>query len=606
MKLSKLYGSDIRFKNITFNLKGLNVIYADVISKPKEKKNSHDLGKTKLSELIDFLFLKEIDQKHFLLKIKDRNDKSIFDDQIFYLELLLNDGRFLTIKRGVKNNTKISFAISQIRSFDFKPPNQWEYEDLPIKKAKKILSNYLKLDFFQQKEKYDFRKAISYCLRTPPADYNDVYQLYKFTKGKDKDWKPFVFDLLGFNGDLLLEKYENDLARDDIKKKIDYLKTRYEIKVEDRDDYIAQLKLEEEKISEIEKKIDSFNFFERDKELVLKGVEEIESQIGELNSLSYNINYDIDRLRKSIKNNFSFDIEKVEKIFKESELYFPEQLKEDYSALLDFNYKLTLERNKLLKQTLNEKEIELKEINAQLEELNKNKEDLIFFIQDTDSFRKFKHYQKELVKIEAGLFEIKEKIYSIDEILKEEEISNNLYKDIEGTVKELKEIYQHTENNSKYSLIRNNFSTYYKKIMNEEARLSWKINKEGNVEFVPPKVHSQIEKQKITAKDEGTTYKKLLCVAFDLAILSTYNDESYFRFVYHDDVLSQQDNGIKTRLLDLIKEINASKDLQYILSVIKSDLPLDQEDNVIYFDDNDIILKLHDNDKTGTLFGFEF
>jgi uncharacterized protein YydD (DUF2326 family) len=142
--------------------------------------------------------------------------------------------------------------------------------------------------------------------------------------------------------------------------------------------------------------------------------------------------------------------------------------------------------------------------------------------------------------------------------------------------------------------------------MNEEARLSWKINKEGNVEFVPPKVHSQIEKQKITAKDEGTTYKKLLCVAFDLAILSTYNDESYFRFVYHDDVLSQQDNGIKTRLLDLIKEINASKDLQYILSVIKSDLPLDQEDNVIYFDDNDIILKLHDNDKTGTLFGFEF
>lgn len=32
MKLSKLYCNDERFKNIKFNLKGLNVIYADVKS----------------------------------------------------------------------------------------------------------------------------------------------------------------------------------------------------------------------------------------------------------------------------------------------------------------------------------------------------------------------------------------------------------------------------------------------------------------------------------------------------------------------------------------------------------------------------------------------
>jgi uncharacterized protein YydD (DUF2326 family) len=57
---------------------------------------------------------------------------------------------------------------------------------------------------------------------------------------------------------------------------------------------------------------------------------------------------------------------------------------------------------------------------------------------------------------------------------------------------------------------------------------------------------------KETAKDEVNTYKKFLCVAFDLAILCSYNKESYFRFVYHDDVLSQQDNGIKTRLLALV------------------------------------------------------
>ena len=40
MQLSKLYCNNKDFKNITFNLNELNVIYADVKSDLKEKKNS--------------------------------------------------------------------------------------------------------------------------------------------------------------------------------------------------------------------------------------------------------------------------------------------------------------------------------------------------------------------------------------------------------------------------------------------------------------------------------------------------------------------------------------------------------------------------------------
>ncbi|WP_072998652.1 DUF2326 domain-containing protein [Mariniphaga anaerophila] len=94
--------------------------------------------------------------------------------------------------------------------------------------------------------------------------------------------------------------------------------------------------------------------------------------------------------------------------------------------------------------------------------------------------------------------------------------------------------------------------------------------------------------------------------AFDLSILSTYNPESYYRFVYHDDVLSQQDNGIKTRLLKLVDELTKQLNLQYILSAIKSDLPVGNDDMPIKFDEKDIVLKMHDKDSTGTLFGFEF
>lgn len=65
MQLSKLYSNKDTFKSIKFNINGLNIVYAEVKSELKEKKNSHDLGKTKLSEVIDFMLLKEIDKKHF-------------------------------------------------------------------------------------------------------------------------------------------------------------------------------------------------------------------------------------------------------------------------------------------------------------------------------------------------------------------------------------------------------------------------------------------------------------------------------------------------------------------------------------------------------------
>jgi uncharacterized protein YydD (DUF2326 family) len=606
MKLSKLFCNIKGFKNITFNLNGINVIYADVVSKVEEKKNSHDLGKTKLAELIDFMFLKGIgnQKKHFLFKIVNSSGESIFQKYVFYLELLLNSNKFLVIKRGVENNTKISFSLNEKRITNYAIPLKWDFEDISIKKAKGIFSEYINLDFFCNK-KYNYRKAINYCIRLQ-GDYNDVYKLSKFSSGNDIDWKPFMFDLLGFNGRILTKKYENDKQREDIKNFTESLKKEYSIKVEDRDDYVAQLQSFENDSFKIVSQIDKFNFYEQDKELIKKGINEIETSISSLNSESYTLNYEISKLQSSINNNFYFNLEKVNKIFEESKIYFPDLLKKNYEDLLLFNNKLTNERNKLIKESLIKKQKELIEINNNLYKLNKQQEELLSYLQDTDTFRKFKTLQKDLVKIEGQMFSLKEKIRNIDVIIQKEDDSNKLLKEIEGTVSELRKMFQNTENNIRYTEIRNNFSIFYKRIMDEDARISWNINSKNNVEFVPPKVHGKGIEKKETAKDEGNTYKKLLCVAFDLAILCSYNQESYFRFVYHDDVLSQQDNGIKIRLLDLLREIGKTFDLQYILSAIKSDLPYGENDKIINFNNEEIILKLHDKDKSGTLFGFEF
>ena len=603
MQLSKLYTNQLSFKNIKFNLNGLNVIYAEVKSELKEKKNSHDLGKTKLAELIDFLFLKEIDRRHFLLKIK-KGGKSIFEDYVFYLEVYLNSGKYLTIKRGVSENTKISLSIHEQSTNGFTPPSTWEHEKLAIKKAKNTLSEFLALDFFHSKP-YNYRKAISYSLRKQD-DFKDVYKLNKFSAGKDIDWKPFMFDLLGFNGELLRLKYQNDAKVDNVKEFVKNLKSEYSVKVEDRDTIVAEKSIIESDYQEIEQQIDRFNFYEQDKKLIKEGIEEIENEISELNGISYQLNYEIEKLQSSIRNNFSFDIKKVIKVFKETETYFPENLTADYDELMDFNRKLTTERNKLLKATLRTKSEKLSGINSQLYDLNKQKEDLLSSLTDSDTFSKFKTYQKELVKVEGQLLKFQEKLQTIDKIISKEKDIDTLKDKIKSTIKQLKKTFQKTDENDKYKLIRGNFTRFYKSIMDENALLSWNINTENNVEFIPPKVKSKQDQNEDTAKDEGNTYMKLLCVAFDLAILTAYNKESYYRFVYHDDVLSQQDNGIKTRLLELINDLLKVYAFQYILSVIKSDLPVNSDDNFIEFTDEQIVLKLHDKDPSGTLFGFEF
>ncbi len=387
---------------------------------------------------------------------------------------------------------------------------------------------------------------------------------------------------------------------------IDSLKNDFSVRVKDRDEIVAEKSIIETEFKEVEEQIDRFNFYDQDKKLIEQGIGEIENKIGILNNDSYRLNYEIEKLKASIKNNFSSDIEKVKKVFEETKIYFSEQLTTDYNELITFNNKLTSERNKLLKDTLKIKDEELKGINEQLININQDREKLLSHLTDSDTFSKFKNCQKELVKVEGKLLKFQEKLNVIDNIISKEKEIDVLHNEIKDTIETLKDIHQTTDKNVKYSNIRTDFTKYYKAVMNENAVLSWNINSNNNVDFVSPKVKSKFDNKIDTAKDEGNTYMKLLCVAFDLAILTTYNHESYYRFVYHDDVLSQQDNGIKTRLLTLIAELTKKYQIQYILSAIKTDLPVDLEDKPVEFSNQDIVLKLHDKDSAGTLFGFEF
>lgn len=587
MKLSKLYCNK-KFKNIIFNTQhgGLNAILAEVKDKSVGK-NQHNLGKSKLVELIDFLLLGKIQKKESYWLTKH----AIFNDYEFYLEILLNNGKYLTIKRCVSNNTKICFKLNETTSNELNLYSDWDDTDLPLEKAKDKLNQLMGITFCQ-KHDYDYRNIIGYSLRGQD-DYDkkreSIFQLAKF-KGKDKYWKPVIFSLLGFDGKLLREKYDTEeLIANEIKL-INEKAKDLDVKNEERDDIVGKMQLKEQEKEKLDKNLAVFDFYQKDKETIIELVVTIENSIAELNNELYQIEFDIQKLEQSIKNKFSFDLNKVEEIFKEVELYFPSALRKNYEQLIDFNKKITSERNEQIRATLIEKQHERAEIQQKLVVLNDKKKQYAELISDTTIFKKYKSYQQELIKIEADLIHFKYQLESLDMLdNKRKETENKKNNELKNIIDSLKLIQSKTSDNKNYMNIRSLFAEFVKAILHETGYISVSLNKNNNINFEC--------KFTASAQDEGNSYYKLLCVAFDLAILTHYAKESYLRFVYHDDVFSQFDNRIKRSLITSIREVCYQHDIQYIFSAIQDDIPTE-----FYFDTDEVILKLHDNDDSGKLF----
>jgi len=225
MKLCKIYSNlTDQFHNIIFH-DGLNVVLAEITDRTESRKDTHNLGKTLLISIIDFLLLKSISNKatYFLTK-------GGFEKQLFFAELQLNSGKYLIIRRGVDTPTKISFKINESKLDRFLTQLDWDEEDLPLSEAKEKLNTYLGFDVVPS---WPYRKAATYFLRTQ-SDFRDVFKLDKFM-GPHKDWKPFIFDLLGFDGRVILRKYDLEDEKKDIEKKLITLQQEADINIEERD-----------------------------------------------------------------------------------------------------------------------------------------------------------------------------------------------------------------------------------------------------------------------------------------------------------------------------------------------------------------------------------
>lgn len=598
MQLSRLYSnSDDIFRPIEFNCSTdadlMNVVYGDVTKEKYEgKRDSHNLGKTTLVYLIDFMFLKDITgTRHFLETHGHR-----FAQFDFFLELALNDGAFLTVKRSVQDNNKIALKKHEDRgqSFVELAAEEWDHKDLSRTAARELLDGILDLRVLRP---YDYRKALSYFLRTQ-EDYNDVLQLQKFVAGAHSGWKPFVMTLLGFNETPVDRKYRLDQEIED--KENDKNKREAELQVSETDllRLSAEIQNKRAQLAETEAQLDRFEFSSEERRLMHELVDTIEARIAETNDSLYNVRVDIRNIDASLASKMVFNLNEVESIFKESAIHFSGQLKQSYEALVEFNRQITNERNRTLRTRRKELEDTQEKLREQRREDDRKRQEYHTILQGTDTLEKFKALQRNLAEQRADLTYLEGQVQRLSAIADLETEINRLKRDRGQVVDEINAlIYGGTPPRDRIAA---NFNAYCRRVLDHDALFYVRQNSNGNVEF--PIELTEKGSTRASRQSEGKSYKQILCALFDLAVLKTYENAPFYHFVYHDGILEGLDNRIKLRFVNLVRDLIKDGKTQYIMSVINSDLPRDVEDKRVEFSPDEIILRLDDSGDQGRLF----
>lgn len=593
MKLSKLYSNNPKvFEPIDFGL-GLNVVIAEIRLPENRDKDTHNLGKTTLGLLIDFMFLLGRNKNFFLFKHLD-----LFKDFVFFLELRLGDASYVTIRRGVDKASKVSFKKHEARDQDFRglPDSRWDHVDLAFESARKMLDSLLDWREFNP---WSFRKGLGYLLRSQ-HDYRDVFQLAKFS-GEHSDWKPFLAHVLGFDGQLVTALYEKEAELEEFQSTVQTVQKELGGSVEDISKIEGLLLLKKQEALRKQQLLDLFDFEIPDKERTTHLVNEMDERIAALNQRRYLLSFNRKKIIASLEEDqILFNSDEAQEIFKDAGVLFEGQLKRDFDQLISFNRAITDERRSYLHEERSAVEGEITEVNSELNTLNKRRSDTLSFLSDTDVFNKYKEISDELVTLKADVASLERQREFIHRL-------QELRTKVRGVGEEIAHLQTQIENNvearnsdasSLFSVVRLYFSEIVEEVINRQGLLSVSTNKLGHLEF---KAEILNESGLTTSADLGYTYRKLLCIAFDLSLLRAHLEYKFPRFVYHDGVFESLDDRKRENLIAVYRRY-ADLGIQAVITLIDSDLPARGSTDSQVFNDDEIILVLHDEGDSGRLF----
>ncbi len=591
MKLSRLYCNQPEiFPAIKFN-SGLNVVLADIRNPENYTLDTHNLGKTTFASLIDFCLLKGSKKSYFLFKHID-----LFYDFIFFLEISTDNGEFITIRRPVNEATKISFVTYKTSQEDLMSldENHWHHWKVSFRIAKELLD--AKLDFSKAK-RWSYRKPLGYALRLQD-DYNDVFQLSKY-KGAHHQWKPFLAELIGLDGELVRKTYDLNADIDLVQNEINEVKPLL-CGLEDSPDKLEGIILiHKQAVGSLSRQVDNFDFKISDSTINTELVEKIETSVAVLNERRYHLQMSLDSINDTLNSTIQFDLNKVEGVFADAEIYFGEQLKYDYEQLQLFLKSISEERAGFLKIEKEEIITELEEIDYNLTSLNERRIEALSILREAESLTKFRKHTELLVNAKAKLDLLEQQSRQMDRLFALKRKRTELVQQRNGVLQALQDnLSVSSKSNGTYRSIRTLFTSVIESVLDEPAVMSCRLNNLGNLEFSSEFLDGS---GIATSADSGYSYKKLLCIAFDIAVFSSYLRDSFLHFVYHDGFFESLDDRKKLCLLKQIRKC-CNSGLQQIVTVISSDLPKGLNGEPFQFNEGEIVRLLHDQGDSGRLF----
>lgn len=594
MKLIRLYTNnpDV-FDPIPFQ-DGLSTVVAEIRRQQNRGKTVHNLGKSTIARLVDFCLLKGKHASFFLFK-----HSSLFEGFVFYLEVQLDDGTYLTIARSLETRKSVSLLLTNDDVIDATdiPADEWLHVGLGVAPAKRLLDGFFGFSVISP---YNYRDIMGYVLREQD-DYGDVFHLQKF-RGKHKEWKPFLAQLLGLDAQLTVDLYD-EIERGAA---LDSEIARHRAESGDSNDAdVARIEgvisIRSRDLEELTRTLDTFDFSHADAEATHEIVERVESEIAQRNEETYQLTQLLWRLDDSLtEESILFSPDQAAHLFSEAGVAFVGQIKKEFSQLVDFNRAISEERREYLVQERQEVADRLQIIGPELERLQSERARLFDFLEGSDTIAKYKEISERAVALRADIESLTRQREALNQIvhLRQEQRQIQERRNQLQTAIEL-DLEACAENPAgRYVAIQRYFDEIVHAVLDEHALLTVSVTTTGTLNFSAEIVDSTGAQ---TSAAKGFTFKKLLCIAFDLAVLRAYKDQAFPRFALHDGVFESLETRAKRRLIDVLRDY-AQLGLQPVITTLDSDLPDPIDSSLSALSSSEVIRTLSDEGEGGRLF----
>ena len=389
----------------------------------------------------------------------------------------------------------------------------------------------------------------------------------RYKRGKDVEWKTIVASMVGLDDTVVRKKYNLEKEIEKLESEISSLENNSNFSLSDIEVVKETLLLLESELNEKETLYKNFDFYLKEHHINKELVSEVEESVSRLNKERYSLDKKQKLIEKSLMKEQEIDLKKVQKLFSEVNINLSDMLIKSYEDVIEFNDKITKDRELYLQAEYSRIAQRLSEIDDILMLENTKRKELLSVLTDTDTFSKFKKIEQEIVTIKTNISLVEEKYRKLREYkckLRRVKVLNKrrdrLVVKLDHSIKAPNDILVS---------IKETFKRLSRLVLGVDAILNIALNSNDNLVFETKVIDTTVILD--NSKEEGEAYSRMFCFIFDASIGLTYKHQKFFHFIAHDGLFDnlgiEYKKGIMT-VLNLLVE----NGLQYIFTSIEDEI----------------------------------